>query len=84
MMCFTELWRLLARIRGLAPVPGKVREDELVSALALLPLLRCDLRAPVSGLVTVSDASVQRGAICRSVRLRPDGVAAARAATRRL
>ncbi|CAK0796360.1 unnamed protein product, partial [Prorocentrum cordatum] len=37
-----------------------------------------------SGLVTVSDASMQRGAVCRAVRIRPDGVAAARAASRRL
>ncbi|CAK0819392.1 unnamed protein product, partial [Prorocentrum cordatum] len=40
-------------------------------------------RTPVSGLVTVSDASVQRGAVCRGVRLRPEGAAAARAARKR-
>ncbi|CAK0802495.1 unnamed protein product, partial [Prorocentrum cordatum] len=83
MMCFTHLWRFLVKLRGDAKVPRKVRE-ELASALTLLPLLRCDLRVPISGLVTVSDASMQRGAVCRAVRIRPDGVAAARAASRRL
>ncbi|CAK0822773.1 unnamed protein product, partial [Prorocentrum cordatum] len=82
-MCFTHLWRFLVKLRGDAKVPRKVRE-ELVSALTLLPLLRCDLRVPISGLVTVSEASMQRGAVCRAVRIRPDGVAAARAASRRL
>ncbi|CAK0792825.1 unnamed protein product, partial [Prorocentrum cordatum] len=83
MMCFTHLWRFLVKMRGDAKLPRRVRE-ELVSALTLLPLLRCDLRVPISGLVTVSDASMQRGAVCRAVRLRPGGVAAARAASRRL
>ncbi|CAK0903887.1 unnamed protein product, partial [Prorocentrum cordatum] len=83
MMCFTELWRFLVRIKGQASLPAKVRE-ELIAARTLLPLLRCDLRVPISGLVTVSDASMQRGAVCRSVLLRRDGVAAARAASRRL
>ncbi|CAK0904679.1 unnamed protein product, partial [Prorocentrum cordatum] len=83
MTCFTELWRFLVRIKGQASLPAKVRE-ELIAALTLLPLLRCDLRVPISGLVTVSDASVQRGAVCRSVLLRRDEVAAARAASRRL
>ncbi|CAK0839771.1 unnamed protein product, partial [Prorocentrum cordatum] len=83
MMCFTELWRFLVRIKGQAPLPAKVRE-ELIAALTLLPMLRCDLRVPISGLVMVSDASMQRGAVCRSVLLRRTGVAAARAASRRL
>ncbi|CAK0817390.1 unnamed protein product [Prorocentrum cordatum] len=83
MMCVTHLWRFLVTMRGDAKLPRRVRE-ELVSALTLLPLLRCDLRVPISGLVAVSDASMQRGAVCRAVRLRPDGVAAARAASRRL
>eukprot|EP00959_Pyramimonas_sp_CCMP1952_P365565 7656240-Pyramimonas_sp.AAC.1 len=61
MMCFTHLWRFLVKLRGDAKVPRKVRE-ELASALTLLPLLRCDLRVPISGLATVSDASMQRGA----------------------
>eukprot|EP00959_Pyramimonas_sp_CCMP1952_P023366 491424-Pyramimonas_sp.AAC.1 len=63
-MCFTELWRLLVRIKGQASLPATVREGP-ISALALLPLLSRDLRMPFCGLVAVSDANVQRGAVCR-------------------
>eukprot|EP00959_Pyramimonas_sp_CCMP1952_P409601 8584290-Pyramimonas_sp.AAC.1 len=50
--------------------------------MARLPLLRCDLRIPFCVLVTVCDANMQRGAVCRYA-LGQDGVAAARAASRR-
>eukprot|EP00969_Alexandrium_andersonii_P213148 9412532-Alexandrium_andersonii.AAC.1 len=46
--------------------------------------MRADLRVPISGLVTVSDASMRKGAVCRSVRLTDAGRAAARAAQRPL
>ena len=52
-------------------------------AVGLLPLMCCDLRMPVSGLVTVSDVSELKGAVCRAVGLLPHGVAAARASRTR-
>ncbi|CAK0893462.1 unnamed protein product, partial [Prorocentrum cordatum] len=82
MMRFTELWRVLVRFKGQASLPAKVREG-LISALARLPLLSCDLRIPFCVLVTVCDANMQRGAVCRYVLPGQDGVAAARAASRR-
>ncbi|CAK0898854.1 unnamed protein product, partial [Prorocentrum cordatum] len=81
MTCFGEFWTFLVRVRGGGAVPDAVRR-ELVSALCLMPLMRCDLRVPISGLVTVSDASPWRGAVRRSVRLLPRGMAAACAAQR--
>eukprot|EP00973_Karenia_brevis_P057836 8051503-Karenia_brevis.AAC.1 len=58
----------MARWKGMRPIPNRVR-DELMCALMLIPLMRCDARVPVSGLVTCSDASLSGGAVSKSVRL---------------
>ncbi|CAK0842773.1 unnamed protein product, partial [Prorocentrum cordatum] len=82
MSVFDDLWRAVVRWRGERRLPAPVQR-ELLLAVGLLPLMRCDLRTPVSGLVTVSDASMRKGAVCRAVRLLPHGVEAAKASRRR-
>ena len=66
----------MSRWKGEKPIPMKVQR-EFVTAFSLLPVMRTDLRVPVNGLVTVSDASMGRGAVCRAVTLRPAGIRAA-------
>ena len=61
MSAFDILWRVVVRWKGEGRLPEPARRELLV-AVGLLPLMRCDLRTPVSGLVTVSDARLQRGA----------------------
>lgn len=46
---------------------------ELVTAIAVLPLAVADIRTPVSGLVTCSDASEQGGGLCGTAGLTPYG-----------
>eukprot|EP00973_Karenia_brevis_P075118 10435652-Karenia_brevis.AAC.1 len=60
-MRFSNTWSEMARWKGMRPIPNRVR-DELMCALMLIPLMRCDARVPVSGLVTCSDASLSGGA----------------------
>ena len=79
---FENMWSWLVRIRGSSPIPHTVAR-ELMMAICLLPLMRGDLRLPVSGLVTASDASLDGGAVCRSVRLTAFGVKAAELAKKR-
>ncbi|CAK0884801.1 unnamed protein product, partial [Prorocentrum cordatum] len=43
MTCCGEFWKFLVRMRGERALPDAVRR-ELVSALCLMPLMRCDLR----------------------------------------
>ncbi|CAK0904461.1 unnamed protein product, partial [Prorocentrum cordatum] len=83
MMCFSSQAHFLARFRGVAPPPLTVRQ-ELMSALAAMPMLKRDLRALCSRLVAMSDAGAQRGIALRAARLRPVGAGAARAANGRL
>eukprot|EP00973_Karenia_brevis_P005281 722871-Karenia_brevis.AAC.1 len=45
-------------------------------ALMLVPVMRCDARVPVSGLVTCSDASLSGGAVSKSVRMSHVGMEA--------
>ena len=47
---------------------------ELISACSLLPLALMDLRTPVSGLVTCSDASTTGGGMCASNGLSETGL----------
>ncbi|CAK0844516.1 unnamed protein product, partial [Prorocentrum cordatum] len=79
MSAFDHPWRAVVRRKGERRLPSPVFREILI-ALGLLPFMRCDLRSPVSGVMTVSDASEQWGAVCRAVRLLPRRVAAARAA----
>lgn len=51
-----EIWRHIAHGRRRGLMPFKV-VDELVMAVALLPLLPFDWRLPISGVMTASDAS---------------------------
>ncbi|CAK0812662.1 unnamed protein product, partial [Prorocentrum cordatum] len=71
MSVFDDLWRAVVRWRGERRLPAPVQR-ELLLAVGLLPLMRCDLRTPVSGLVTVSDASMRKGA--PGGRLQDEGV----------
>eukprot|EP00969_Alexandrium_andersonii_P144514 6390719-Alexandrium_andersonii.AAC.1 len=73
MAAFDVVWRRLARWAGERPLPAEMAQ-ELLCALGLLSVMRADLRVPVSGLVTVSDASMRQGAVCRSVRLTDAGL----------
>ncbi|CAK0876940.1 unnamed protein product [Prorocentrum cordatum] len=82
MSAFDHLWQAVVRWEGKRRLPCLIFR-EIFIALGLLPFMRCDLRTPISGLVTVSDASEQKGAVRRAVRLLPHGVAAARAARAR-
>ena len=54
------------------PVPTWVRL-EILRFVALVPLCRMDLRLPMKGRVTCSDASTSGGGICASVGLTPCG-----------
>jgi len=76
MMVLDRFWKALVRWRGARALPSDVAE-ELLAAVCLFPVMSCNLRLPVNGVMTVSDASLQRGALCRSVRVTPAGVAAA-------
>ena len=73
MCCFDTTWKVLAKWRGAQALPTPVRL-ELLHALALLPCMFADLRTPVSGLVTVSDASLRSGAACRSTGVTQQGL----------
>ena len=75
MGCFDKLWFHLCRWRGRKELPSEVRVGLLLE-LCLLPIMRADLRLPVSGMVTVSDASEKMGAVVRAVRLTGTGRAA--------
>ena len=46
---------------------------ELLNAISMLPLACCDLRTPVNGLVTCSDASTKGGGLCASSGLTEAG-----------
>ena len=56
--------------------------DEVLIALSLLPLAFSDLRAPISDMVTVSDASMEGGGHCRSAGLTEAGQQALDSASR--
>ena len=76
MACMDRIWRTIAHWKGKQPLPEAVC-DELLTLLCLLPLFRTDLRLTASGIVTASDASLLRGAVCRSVAVTPAGCEAA-------
>ena len=72
-MCiFNDLWRDLVRWPRSQRVPSRVAE-ELLMAVCLVPRMYCDLRLPVSPLVTVADASSRGGAFSVSTGLSQSG-----------
>ncbi|CAE8613851.1 unnamed protein product [Polarella glacialis] len=80
MSSFRFVWKHLRHISSgpKAKLPVAV-QDELLLSICLLPLCCIDIRAPVSLLVTISDASESGGAVCCSTRLSEMGIKAARA-----
>ncbi|CAE8585445.1 unnamed protein product [Polarella glacialis] len=80
MSSFRFVWKHLRHISSgpKAKLPVAV-QDELLLSICLLPLCCIDIRAPVSLLVTISDASESGGAVCGSTRLSEMGIKAARA-----
>ena len=67
------LWCIGLRLRR--PLSAK-QVQELLRAMAVIPLAGADLRAPVSNLVTCSDASEAGGGLCCSGSLTEEGLAA--------
>ena len=73
--CFSEVWSSMARWpASQALTPAML--DELLCCIGLMPKMSIDLRLPISGTVTVSDASLAGGAVCHSVGVTPAGQAA--------
>ena len=66
-----NIWRF-GQKRMVHRFSGPQREEALI-ALCLLPLAVSNLRAPVSGLVTASDASEKGGGCCKSTGLTLEG-----------
>ena len=56
----TRVWKYLHSWERARPVPAEVHEDVLL-ALAQLPLMTTSLRSPLSSVITCSDAS-EKGA----------------------
>ena len=84
--CLNEVFLHMQRFEGEAPVvrlglPWAVKV-ELSRFIALVPLGQMDLRVPVDGVVTCSDASTQGGGACSSVGLSDYGRAALNAQVR--
>ena len=81
-----QVWQFINSFEGEPPVvkkqlPLKVRL-EMVRFMCAVPLAQMNLRAPVLGGVTVSDASEYGGGFCVSDGLTPMGVHAASCQTR--
>eukprot|EP00438_Fugacium_kawagutii_P006097 Skav213790 [mRNA] locus=scaffold1122:129098:132795:- [translate_table: standard] len=77
--CIIELDHKPVKLRVLLPREVLL---ELARFVALLPFAFINLRAPVVGLVTASDASTTGGGICISRGLSPYGLAASQACVR--
>ena len=65
---FNALWRRIATMRGPKRLSTTI-QSELVTAVLFLPFMCVDLRAPATGMVTCSDASLSGGAVCASTAL---------------
>ena len=67
MSSLNSIWRFIQSFEDPGPrvreIPSPVL-SELVMFLGLLPLAHMDFRAPISGLVTASDASLLGGGVC--------------------
>eukprot|EP00971_Amphidinium_carterae_P352430 6492591-Amphidinium_carterae.1 len=59
---FSHVWRALSSGTHFVYMTQPIRREFLLS-LALLPCCRMDLRSPVDGMVTASDASLHGGAV---------------------
>ena len=72
MSSLNSIWRFIQSFEEAGPrvrdIPSSVL-SELLMFLGLLPLAHLDLRAPLSGLVTASDASLLGGGVCCSEKV---------------
>eukprot|EP00971_Amphidinium_carterae_P072570 1435245-Amphidinium_carterae.2 len=76
MSAFRAIWLACSRKLWCIPMTFAIQR-ELVLALSLLPLMRADCRLPVSSVLSVSDASQRKGAVCVSSCVTPVGCAEA-------
>jgi hypothetical protein len=69
MSVFSEKWRTIAHWKGRErPLSESVR-TELLMAICNAPLYYDDLRIPIEGVVTISDASPGGAGVCASLGL---------------
>ena len=72
-VCFDRAWVWLSTTQGSGPLPTAVR-SELLAAVCLLPLMYADLRGPLSGEVSATDASERGGGVVVSTGLTVEGL----------